>query len=157
MRILTLAAVACVAAGGASAAPLKTKTPTPAAAKPEATTSAATDAAGLFSPQSAESEGSVVVEGQRVDYRAVAGTLVVHPKGWDDVAEPSAADKPADDKAGSPGKSNPKAEASMFYVAYFKKGVRAADRPITFLYNGGPGSSTVWLHMGCLLYTSRCV
>ena len=36
----------------------------------------------------------------------------------------------------------------MFYVAYFKKGVPSADRPITFLYNGGPGSSTVWLHMG---------
>ncbi len=36
----------------------------------------------------------------------------------------------------------------MFYVAYFKKGAPAADRPITFLYNGGPGSSSVWLHMG---------
>lgn len=38
----------------------------------------------------------------------------------------------------------------MFYVAYFKKGAPAADRPITFLYNGGPGSSTVWLHMGAM-------
>ena len=36
----------------------------------------------------------------------------------------------------------------MFYVAYFRKGVPSADRPITFLYNGGPGSSSVWLHMG---------
>ena len=36
----------------------------------------------------------------------------------------------------------------MFYVAYFAKGVKAASRPITFLYNGGPGSSTAWLHMG---------
>ncbi len=36
----------------------------------------------------------------------------------------------------------------MFYVAYVKKGVAAADRPITFLFNGGPGSATVWLHMG---------
>ena len=33
-------------------------------------------------------------------------------------------------------------------MAYFKKGVPSPDRPITFLYNGGPGSSTVWLHMG---------
>ncbi len=39
-------------------------------------------------------------------------------------------------------------EASMFYVAYFKDGEKPGDRPITFLYNGGPGSSTVWLHMG---------
>ena len=36
----------------------------------------------------------------------------------------------------------------MFYTAYFKQGVPAATRPITFLFNGGPGSSTVWLRMG---------
>ena len=36
----------------------------------------------------------------------------------------------------------------MFFAAYFKRGAPAADRPITFLFNGGPGSSTVWLHMG---------
>jgi carboxypeptidase C (cathepsin A) len=40
--------------------------------------------------------------------------------------------------------------ARMFYVAYFKKDAKAEDRPITFFYNGGPGSSTVWLHMGSL-------
>jgi carboxypeptidase C (cathepsin A) len=38
----------------------------------------------------------------------------------------------------------------MFYVAYFKKDAKAEDRPITFLFNGGPGSSSVWLHMGSL-------
>ena len=38
----------------------------------------------------------------------------------------------------------------MSYVAYFKKDARAEDRPVTFFYNGGPGSSTVWLHMGSL-------
>lgn len=36
----------------------------------------------------------------------------------------------------------------MFYVAYFKSDAKGAPRPVTFLYNGGPGSSTVWLHMG---------
>jgi carboxypeptidase C (cathepsin A) len=36
----------------------------------------------------------------------------------------------------------------MFYAAYFKRGVPAAARPITFLFNGGPGSSSLWLHMG---------
>ena len=36
----------------------------------------------------------------------------------------------------------------MFYVAYFKSGESSAPRPVTFIYNGGPGSSTVWLHMG---------
>ena len=38
--------------------------------------------------------------------------------------------------------------ARMFYVAYFKKDAPPESRPITFVYNGGPGSSTVWLHMG---------
>jgi carboxypeptidase C (cathepsin A) len=36
----------------------------------------------------------------------------------------------------------------MFYVAYFKSDNKGAARPVTFFYNGGPGSSTVWLHMG---------
>ena len=40
--------------------------------------------------------------------------------------------------------------AHMFYVAYFKKDAKPEERPITFFYNGGPGSSTVWLHMGSL-------
>jgi len=34
-------------------------------------------------------------------------------------------------------------------VAYFKDGESPGERPITFLYNGGPGSATMWLHMGC--------
>ncbi len=37
---------------------------------------------------------------------------------------------------------------SFFYVAYTKDGPDSLTRPITFLYNGGPGSSTIWLHMG---------
>jgi carboxypeptidase C (cathepsin A) len=36
----------------------------------------------------------------------------------------------------------------MFFVYYAKKGADPSRRPITFLFNGGPGSSTVWLHMG---------
>ncbi len=106
----------------------------------------------IFSPQSVASEGVVTVEGQRIDYRAVAGTIVVHPKGWDDAAEqepPQLLDKEgADNSEKNEKKDNPKAEASMFYVAYFKKGAAAGQRPITFLFNGGPGSSSVWLHMG---------
>lgn len=40
------------------------------------------------------------------------------------------------------------AEASFFYVAYTVDGRDSATRPVTFFYNGGPGSSTVWLHLG---------
>ena len=100
----------------------------------------------LLQAESANSQGSVTVEGKKIDYRAVAGTLIVHPKGWDDAAHAAAlADKDTKD---SNDDANPRAEAAMGYVAYFKTGAPSADRPITFIYNGGPGSSTVWLHMG---------
>jgi len=39
-------------------------------------------------------------------------------------------------------------EGSMFYVAYSKDGADPATRPLIFIFNGGPGSATVWLHMG---------
>ena len=39
-------------------------------------------------------------------------------------------------------------EASLFYVAYTLPGAPAATRPLVFFYNGGPGSATVWLHLG---------
>ncbi len=87
-----------------------------------------------FEPAEVTSTGSVTVGGSHIDYRAVAGTLVVGADGSD-------ASAPQADK-------NPPAEASMFYAAYFEHGVPAAHRPITFLFNGGPGSSSVWLHMG---------
>jgi carboxypeptidase C (cathepsin A) len=90
-----------------------------------------------FKPEEQASKGAVTVAGKRLDYDAYAGTLVVHLKDYDDV--PQNASK--DDKTGP-------AEASMFYAAYFKSGEPSAHRPITFLFNGGPGSSTVWLHMG---------
>jgi carboxypeptidase C (cathepsin A) len=98
-----------------------------------------------FKPEQSDSTGSVSVDGHRIDYEAHAGTLVVHPRDWDDVPQNAPQDE---DK-------KPRPEASMFYVAYFKSeksdgktGARSEPRPITFLYNGGPGSSTVWLHMG---------
>jgi carboxypeptidase C (cathepsin A) len=41
-------------------------------------------------------------------------------------------------------------EAEMFYVAYTLDGQEAAKRPLTFAFNGGPGSASIWLHMGAL-------
>ena len=39
----------------------------------------------------------------------------------------------------------------MFFIAYTLDGVNdAAKRPVTFSFNGGPGSSSVWLHLGVL-------
>ncbi len=43
-----------------------------------------------------------------------------------------------------------KIEAEMFFVAYSLDGQEAAKRPLTFAFNGGPGSASIWLHMGAL-------
>jgi carboxypeptidase C (cathepsin A) len=72
---------------------------------------------------SAVSRHSVSVNGQTIKYTATAGTLLIR----DDKDEPT---------------------ASMFYVAYTQDGADLGKRPVTFLYNGGPGSATIWLHMG---------
>jgi len=43
-----------------------------------------------------------------------------------------------------------KIEAEMFFVAYTLDGQEAGKRPLTFYFNGGPGSASVWLHMGAV-------
>ena len=45
---------------------------------------------------------------------------------------------------------NDKANGSLFYVAYTQDDAPVRERPVTFFYNGGPGSATIWLHMGSL-------
>lgn len=40
------------------------------------------------------------------------------------------------------------ARASIFYIAYTLDGATPEERPVTFCFNGGPGSSSVWLHLG---------
>ena len=142
-KVLLAGAGLSLAAGMAMAAEPATP-PAAASKKPDAAT-AEPNAGVLFTPEAVGSDGSVNVGGQNIDYHAVAGTIVVHPRGWDDAA---AKDKAGLETKDASGPGNPQAEASMFYVAYFKKGAPAADRPITFIYNGGPGSSTMWLHMG---------
>jgi len=102
------------------------------------------------SPQSdSVTEGSVTVGGQAIAYRAVAGTLTV---GSNDVQDAMLGlDGKYLPDAGIDLPSKPEdqpATARMFYAAYFKNGATAATRPITFLYNGGPGSATMYLHMG---------
>ncbi|MGH8216574.1 MAG: S10 family serine carboxypeptidase-like protein, partial [Rhodanobacteraceae bacterium] len=80
----------------------------------------------LSQPMSSTTHGTVTVEGKSISYQAVAGTLVIDGTG---------------SKESTP-------EIAMSYFAYFKQGVDPSKRPITFIYNGGPGSSTMWLHMG---------
>lgn len=85
--------------------------------------------------------GTLTVRGTRIAYQAEAGVQVVYLK------DPKDDDPPpkVDDKGSSPPIPQ---HAAMSYVAYFKGDHEDPRRPITFLFNGGPGSSTVWLHMG---------
>src|SRR5277367_3799153 len=92
--------------------------------------------------ESKVTQGSVSITGRALGYQAEAGVMVVHLKDpMDDDPPPP----PHDDK-GAPPPQPP--EAGMSYVAYFRGDKEDSHRPITFLFNGGPGSSTVWLHMG---------
>lgn len=67
----------------------------------------------------------ITVDGKLLKYTATAGRLPI---------------KRADGKI----------EAEMFFVGYTLDGPDAAKRPLTFAFNGGPGSSSIWLHMGAL-------
>jgi carboxypeptidase C (cathepsin A) len=94
-------------------------------------------------------EGMVTVGGQSIAYTAVAGTLTVGATNAQDATLGLDGKLLADSGEKAPEKADDApATARMFYTAYFKKGAAAENRPITFLYNGGPGSSTMWLHMG---------
>ena len=73
--------------------------------------------------QISTSQHSITVNGQPISYTARAGTMVMK------------------DEDGKP-------RASFFFTAYTRDGADAARRPVTFTFNGGPGSSSVWLHMG---------
>lgn len=69
---------------------------------------------------------SITIDGQTIHYTARAGYM------------PMKNDKD-------------KVIAHMFFIAYTKEGVKDKhDRPITFAFNGGPGSASVWLHMGAV-------
>jgi carboxypeptidase C (cathepsin A) len=92
-------------------------------------------------PKDSTTQGSVSVAGHTINYQAVAGTILVAATNDADAALGTTAQPPKETPDAPP-------TARMFYVAYFKKDVPADSRPITFIYNGGPGSSTIWLHMG---------
>lgn len=73
---------------------------------------------------------SVTINGKELNYTATTGTLVL---------------KEETDKEGE------KPKASIFFIAYTLDDVEdTSKRPVTFSFNGGPGSSSVWLHLGVL-------
>jgi carboxypeptidase C (cathepsin A) len=75
-------------------------------------------------------EHKITIKDKELAYTVTAGTLIL---------------KDEDEKDGE------KPKASLFYVAYkLNNGLSVSERPITFSFNGGPGSSSVWMHLGLL-------
>lgn len=73
-----------------------------------------------------ETDGSVVIGGQTIQYRAISGLLPIYSNEGEPIAR-------------------------IGYTAYLKKGVKDPDsRPLIFGFNGGPGSASIWVHMGTL-------
>ncbi|MDE3168906.1 MAG: peptidase S10 [Acidobacteriota bacterium] len=106
----------------ANAQPTQTAAAKPGEAKPVESTANATETAPK--EQSSVTQHSARIAGQNISYTATASTTLLK----NDKGEP---------------------EALMYSTAYTENGVKdLSRRPIAFLYNGGPGSSSVWLHMG---------
>ena len=123
-RTIWISLLALAVAARAADAP---KTNSPAAdtnAPPAAKTEAAAIPDATHKP--VFTTNTVTIAGQRVTYVAETGMLpILKPDGT--------------------------SRASVFYVAYTRQGEKdLAARPVTFCFNGGPGSSSVWLHLGAL-------
>ena len=99
--------------------------PSAAAAGKEPSKESAKDKAKEPEEKLVQSEHSATIGGQEIKYKASAGTILLRDED----------DKPT---------------ASIFYVGYTREGVGLSNRPVTFSFNGGPGSSSVWMHLGLL-------
>ncbi len=79
-------------------------------------------------PEPVIKQAEATIGGKKVSYEVTAGTITLPDK-----------------------KEKGKERARVFYISYVvDKGENAPDRPIAFCFNGGPGSSSVWLHLGAL-------
>ena len=87
---------------------------------------AQSDSVTVLKPEKFVTKHRIKIDNKQVNYTATAGTLIIKNE-------------------------KDEAIASIGYVAYTKDGeTEAIKRPVTFAYNGGPGSSSLWLHMGIL-------
>ena len=93
------------------------------AAQPSPSPSATPQALPPSHVADAVTQHTIQLDGKTLAYTARAGTIEL---------------RDADEKP----------TAQIFYVAYTLDGAARDHRPVTFFYNGGPGSSTMWLHMG---------
>jgi carboxypeptidase C (cathepsin A) len=93
------------------------------AASPRASAAAPHAPAAAAEFPDAVTQHTMTLDGRAIPYTARAGTITL----YNDENQPT---------------------CSMFYVAYTEDGANPRTRPVTFLYNGGPGSASMWLHMG---------
>jgi carboxypeptidase C (cathepsin A) len=88
--------------------------------------------------------------GKTLNYKAITGYLLIRDTKQETQPEKDSGKESAKENAQDqldPSRGKPKAQ--IFFVAYILDGVDdAATRPVTFAFNGGPGSASVWLHMG---------
>lgn len=119
LTLVTLQAAAVLAIG---AAPCSGQTPTP---ETPSTAGQKPEKPAAIPPESSSiTDHELALDGQTIRYTATAGNLVIN---------------------GDDGKPY----GSVFYVGYTQQGIaNPRSRPLTFLYNGGPGSASMWLHMG---------
>ncbi|NNJ10897.1 peptidase S10 [Chloroflexales bacterium ZM16-3] len=89
----------------------------------------------LLEDRLVQTHHQIVIGGEALSYTVTTGTLVIREEA---------------EKADEGTSEGEKPKAMIFFVAYTRDGERADTRPITFSFNGGPGSSSVWLHMGLL-------
>ena len=81
------------------------------------------ETAGEKEEKISQTSHAVRLDGREIKYTATAGTLPIRL-------------------------DNGQVSARMFFVAYTRDGDDVKTRPVSFLYNGGPGAATIWLHMG---------
>lgn len=119
MKKLLLALVTCSFCYGSLLAQPKVAKETP----PVKEEKAGTGARVLNPDQQVVSDHAITIKGQRVPYRATAGTMPV----WDD---------------------DGKVIAGLFYTYYERSDVKDREaRPLVISFNGGPGSASVWMHI----------
>ncbi len=84
--------------------------------------------------QLVQTQHTVVINGVEIAYTATAGVIIMKEEAEKDGVS-----------------AGEQARAGIFFVAYTRDDVSdASRRPLTFAFNGGPGSSSVWLHLGLL-------
>ncbi len=95
-------------------------------ARPGGGGQAAADSGGVAAVEKiSETHHTTRIDGKEIAYTAHTGTLVLR----DDDGKP---------------------KASVFFIAYTKDGADPLTRPVTFFFNGGPGSASIWLDMGIM-------